>query len=309
MVPSVATSTHSVQGSPVTGSNSAGGTNTLPSLPRVPTIRRVPERRQEAAVGGPQRAGIRVEQRQWSRERTVLRSRVLLRPPSHDVFLAHPHPKLTPRQKRRSGSVMVPSGTLQGGFMNRSRLAVALAGAVLIAACSARGGDDDSRRRRRRRRPTADGGNDGGASRRPTTTAAPTDDAAPTTAAPEATTTTAAPGVKFGTLDSPCGPGDATIAEGQNGGATLKLGTADRPRLRGVARSDHRDARRRRGLRRLVQRAGRHRRPTSSRSSTSTASCSRCRRRWSRRAPRPSRWSAAAGSSTTRCTRVSTSAR
>jgi ABC-type branched-subunit amino acid transport system substrate-binding protein len=107
--------------------------------------------------------------------------------------------------------------------MNRSRLAVALAGAVLIAACSARGGDDTA--------DTADAAataTTATATTAPTateTTAAPTDEVTATTAAPEETTTTAAPGVKFGTLDSPCGPGDATIAEGQNGGATLKLGT------------------------------------------------------------------------------------
>jgi hypothetical protein len=35
-----------------------------------------------------------------------------------------------------------------------------------------------------------------------------------------------APGVTFGDLESPCGPGDATIAEGQNGGDTLVLATA-----------------------------------------------------------------------------------
>jgi ABC-type branched-subunit amino acid transport system substrate-binding protein len=61
-------------------------------------------------------------------------------------------------------------------------------------------------------------------------TAAP-GDTAPTTAAPAdtaaATTTTAPAGAMFGTMASPCGPGDATIAEGQNGGDTLKLGTAN----------------------------------------------------------------------------------
>ena len=107
--------------------------------------------------------------------------------------------------------------------MNRSRLAVALAGAVLIAACSARGDDaaDDAATTAAATAtaaPTA-------AVTAAETTAAPSDDATATTAAPEETTTTAAAGVKFGTLDSPCGPGDATIAEGQNGGPTLKLGT------------------------------------------------------------------------------------
>ena len=57
----------------------------------------------------------------------------------------------------------------------------------------------------------------------PAETAAPGETTAPGTDAPPATE---APGPMFGTMPSPCGPGDATIAEGQNGGDTLKLGTA-----------------------------------------------------------------------------------
>jgi ABC-type branched-subunit amino acid transport system substrate-binding protein len=45
------------------------------------------------------------------------------------------------------------------------------------------------------------------------------------TSAPAIAPTTA-PGVMFGDLPSPCGPGEATIAEGQNGGDTLVLATA-----------------------------------------------------------------------------------
>ncbi|MGD9704697.1 MAG: ABC transporter substrate-binding protein [Acidimicrobiia bacterium] len=98
--------------------------------------------------------------------------------------------------------------------MRRSRLAVAMVGMLLLAACSARGDDDAD----------AEANETTIAAAAETTTPA-ADEASTTSAAPEETTTTEAPGVKFGTLDSPCGPGDATIADGQNGGATLKLGT------------------------------------------------------------------------------------
>ena len=55
-----------------------------------------------------------------------------------------------------------------------------------------------------------------------TTAGAPTTDGGAETTAPPATEP---PGVMFGDLPSPCGPGDATIAEGQNGGDTLRLAT------------------------------------------------------------------------------------
>jgi Periplasmic binding protein len=101
--------------------------------------------------------------------------------------------------------------------MQRSRCALAMISALVLASCSARGDED-----------TADtAGTDAvvtSAAPAETTTAA-ADEATTSAAAPEETTTTEAPGVKFGTLDSPCGPGEATIAEGQNGGDTLKLGT------------------------------------------------------------------------------------
>jgi ABC-type branched-subunit amino acid transport system substrate-binding protein len=49
-----------------------------------------------------------------------------------------------------------------------------------------------------------------------------------TTVAGESPTTSAAPaGEMFGTMPSPCGPGEATIADGQNGGDTLKIGVAN----------------------------------------------------------------------------------
>ncbi len=58
-------------------------------------------------------------------------------------------------------------------------------------------------------------------------------DTTPTDTAPGDTTpdgteppATDPPGAMFGTMPSPCGPGNATIADGQNGGDTLKLGTA-----------------------------------------------------------------------------------
>jgi hypothetical protein len=58
------------------------------------------------------------------------------------------------------------------------------------------------------------------------TTSAATD--GPTTSLPTQTTTTEPePAVEmFGTMESPCGPGEATIEPTQNGGATLRLGTA-----------------------------------------------------------------------------------
>jgi ABC-type branched-subunit amino acid transport system substrate-binding protein len=92
--------------------------------------------------------------------------------------------------------------------MRRIAVALALTGLVAVSACSARGDDD-----------TTD------------TTAAPETTSAPdTTAAPDGgdDTSTTMPDdvVMFGDSPSPCGPGDATIAEGQNGGPTLKVGTA-----------------------------------------------------------------------------------
>ena len=55
-----------------------------------------------------------------------------------------------------------------------------------------------------------------------TTTPGSTEPPGTETTAPPATD---APGITFGDLASPCGPGDATIAEGQNGGDTLRIAT------------------------------------------------------------------------------------
>jgi ABC-type branched-subunit amino acid transport system substrate-binding protein len=59
-------------------------------------------------------------------------------------------------------------------------------------------------------------------------------DDADTTSAPvttvdstDSTPTSEPEEMMFGTLPSPCSPGDATIADGQNGGATLRIGTAN----------------------------------------------------------------------------------
>ena len=67
------------------------------------------------------------------------------------------------------------------------------------------------------------------------TTQAPATAAPTATDAPSATdapvTTDAPTGPMFGTMASPCGPatdaGVPTIADGQNGGDTIKLGTAN----------------------------------------------------------------------------------
>ena len=97
------------------------------------------------------------------------------------------------------------------GSSRRSlRTAIALAALVTVTvACSNREGDDSA------------------------TTAAPATDVPATSAAPSGTdappSTDAPSGVMFGTMESPCGPatdaGVPTIADGQNGGDTLKLGT------------------------------------------------------------------------------------
>ena len=120
-----------------------------------------------------------------------------------------------------------PNATL-GGTLRHSRLALVVSSLLLVAACGNRGDD------------TAD-------TSAPTTaapdTAAPDTDApdtaAPDTGAPdteapttEAPTTEPPPdAVMFGTMESPCGPageaGVPTVAEGQNGGDPLKLGTAN----------------------------------------------------------------------------------
>ena len=107
-------------------------------------------------------------------------------------------------------AVGVPIG-ISGGIMSRNRrtvksmIAVALV-AVAAVGCSNREEGSDA-------------------------TNAPTSDA-PSTEAPtsEAPTTEAPAGEMFGDMASPCGPatdaGVPTIADGQNGGDTLKLGTA-----------------------------------------------------------------------------------
>ena len=96
------------------------------------------------------------------------------------------------------------------GSSRRSlRTAIALATLVTVSvACSNREGDDAAT--------TAP------ATEAPATTTAPSGtDAPPSTDAPT--------GAMFGTMESPCGPatdaGVPTIADGQNGGSTLKLGT------------------------------------------------------------------------------------
>ncbi len=101
----------------------------------------------------------------------------------------------------------------------RRPLAAATAVLLVVAGCANRGGDD-------------------AADTSPPVTAAPAEPTEPsatsgpavdatTAPAPEATETTGAPsGEMFGDLPSPCGPGDATIAEGQNGGDELVLATA-----------------------------------------------------------------------------------
>ena len=96
------------------------------------------------------------------------------------------------------------------------RLAILLAaGALLAGACSASKDEGATDTTASAEETTA----------APETTAASSGDV--TTAAADAATTTTQPaGEKFGTLDSPCGPGDATIADGENGGDTLKLGAA-----------------------------------------------------------------------------------
>jgi ABC-type branched-subunit amino acid transport system substrate-binding protein len=99
--------------------------------------------------------------------------------------------------------------------------ALAVAGLLVISACSNQSDDaaDTTAAPVATEAPTTEAPT----TEAPTDSAAPTDSEAPTTDAP---VTTDPPGAMFGTLASPCGPGDATIADGQNGGDTLKLGTA-----------------------------------------------------------------------------------
>ena len=96
-------------------------------------------------------------------------------------------------------------------------IALAVAGVLVAAGCSNRSETADTTA------PTTAA---------PETTAPATDTTAPATdtTAPGADTTappaTDPPGVTFGDLASPCGPGEATIADGENGGDTLVLATA-----------------------------------------------------------------------------------
>ena len=95
---------------------------------------------------------------------------------------------------------------------NRRGLALAAACVLVVVGCSNR--SDEAT-------PTT-------ASAAPTTVAAATTDPTSTDAGAATTTgapTTEAPGMTFGDLPSPCGAGEATIAEGQNGGDTLVLAT------------------------------------------------------------------------------------
>jgi ABC-type branched-subunit amino acid transport system substrate-binding protein len=100
--------------------------------------------------------------------------------------------------------------------MKRSLLAIVAVGMLVAASCSSRGDDTTET--------TAPPATDAPVE----TTAAPAETTVPEgteTTSPD-TTEPAAEGPMFGTAASPCGPGEATIAEGQNGGSTLKLGTA-----------------------------------------------------------------------------------
>jgi hypothetical protein len=83
-------------------------------------------------------------------------------------------------------------------------LGVIAAFALVVAGCS--------------NRDSSSGDGDGGNATVATT-------GAPDGSTSEPVTTDPAAGVTFGDLDSPCGPGEATIADGENGGKTLKLAT------------------------------------------------------------------------------------
>lgn len=98
-----------------------------------------------------------------------------------------------------------------------------VAAALVAAACSNRGDDTSTSEATATAAPDTDA---------PTATDAPSDTTADTAApATEPTDTSPAEleGIMFGTMESPCGPtGDAgvpTVADGQNGGNPLKLGT------------------------------------------------------------------------------------
>jgi ABC-type branched-subunit amino acid transport system substrate-binding protein len=113
--------------------------------------------------------------------------------------------------------------------MRHRRLVAVATAALLIAACSNQSDD-------------ADDADDAASTTLAAPTNAPVTPAVDPTTAPDSaatnaptaapggeptTSTSAAPaGEMFGTMESPCGPGDATIADGQNGGDTLKLGVA-----------------------------------------------------------------------------------
>jgi ABC-type branched-subunit amino acid transport system substrate-binding protein len=105
--------------------------------------------------------------------------------------------------------------------MSRTFVAALAVTAMSLAACGNRGGDDAADTT-----PVV--------TEAPPDTAAPDDtapdDTAPDDTAPDDTTDTTEPeGVMFGTMESPCGPagpeGVPTVAEGQNGGNPLKIGT------------------------------------------------------------------------------------
>lgn len=117
-------------------------------------------------------------------------------------------------QPRARGS----ADTTLGGTLHHSRLALVAAGLLVVAACGNRG-DDSTDTTASTAAPATEA---------PTT--APGDTGAPGTEAPPATE---APSdvVMFGTMESPCGPagpeGVPTVADGQNGGNPLKIGTAN----------------------------------------------------------------------------------
>lgn len=112
--------------------------------------------------------------------------------------------------------------------MTRSKLALALVAALALAGCYARGPDQ----------PDGAAGTDAASvpPAAPSTEGTASATSSPGTGASGASTlvsapeqapdTSGPPRAMFGTLPSPCGPGAATIAGGQNGGPTLRLGTA-----------------------------------------------------------------------------------
>lgn len=104
------------------------------------------------------------------------------------------------------------------------RLAVVLAAGTFVAgACSASGDEESQSTEAASEETTAPAATED--TEAADTTVAATDDTAAEGESPE--TTEAAPeGEMFGTLASPCGEGEATIADGQNGGDKLKLGVA-----------------------------------------------------------------------------------